>query len=184
MLLADGVDDVATPVALVTTVSLVAPPKKADAPEAGAVNVTCTPCSGLAALSFSDTFSGLANAVPVRAVWPEPLTTVNVVGPAASEVTAVLSAWFESPWSAPVRAVLVRVPVDVGCHCITTVALLPTSICPTLHTVEPAWQVPCEGVAPTIAPPALRASDTSTLVASSGPELVTVSVRVYVWPRV
>src|SRR5262245_15920244 len=56
------------------------PASVAEAPEAGAVNVTLTPGTGLPYWSSTTTTSGLAKAAPTVADWIEPETTVTDAG--------------------------------------------------------------------------------------------------------
>jgi hypothetical protein len=65
--------EVAWPFAPVVTVEDALPPKLALAPDAGAVNVTLTPDSGLPPESFTNTTSGFANGELMAAVCPPPL---------------------------------------------------------------------------------------------------------------
>ena len=81
-----NVEDVATPVVLVMATQLVplwlgvhplVLPKVAEAPLAGAVNVTAALGTGLPLLSSTVTVSGLANAAEVLAVWLPPVGFAN-----------------------------------------------------------------------------------------------------------
>src|SRR5262249_21681267 len=53
------------------------PVKVAEAPEAGAVNVTVTPGTGLPRASVTTTTSGAVKPVATVTVWPEPETTMT-----------------------------------------------------------------------------------------------------------
>ena len=81
--------EVATPLALVVAVLL--PAKLPLAPDAGAVNVTVTPCTGLPPLSFTVATSGAANAVLMAALCGVPLLAVIVAAVPAALVSAKLA---------------------------------------------------------------------------------------------
>ena len=83
--------DVATP--LLFVVAVFTPPAKLPlAPDAGAVNVTVTPCTGLPPLSFTVATSGAANAVLIAALCGVPLVAVIDAAAPAVLVSAKLAA--------------------------------------------------------------------------------------------
>src|SRR5215472_6308295 len=74
--LAVKVAEVATPLAFV--VAVFTPPANVPlAPDAGGVNVTTTPLTGLPPLSVTVATNGAANAVLIVALWPEPLVALT-----------------------------------------------------------------------------------------------------------
>ena len=93
----------AVPAAPVTTVVA---DKAALAPEAGALNVTVTPLSGLLPASFRVTVRGAANCAPTMALCGVPVGVIDDGGPAVlvSEKIAVAA---PSPPTPPTLAVTV-----------------------------------------------------------------------------
>ena len=92
--------EVATPVESGTAV-FTPPAKVPEAPlEAGAVNVTVTPVTGLLFESVTKTLSGLEKATPGAAVCGVPLTTVKFAGAPVKLVIVT------GPDSAPTLAVI------------------------------------------------------------------------------
>jgi hypothetical protein len=89
--------DAATPEVLVSRVAVIPPPAKVPlAPEAGALNVTLTPETGLPLASFTVTTNGLLKAWVTGALCPPPEVAVMVeAGPAvfvmAKEVDKLLA---------------------------------------------------------------------------------------------
>jgi hypothetical protein len=79
-----NVVEVATPLALVVSVSVVVPFANVPlAPDDGAVNVTTTPLTGFWPLSCTVAARGAANAVLIPALWGVPLVAViEAAGPA------------------------------------------------------------------------------------------------------
>jgi hypothetical protein len=95
-----NVEEVATPLELVVSVSVVVPlvVKMPLAPDDGAVNVTVAPLTGFDFLSSTVATSGLVNAVPIGALCPDPLVAVidaatcllELLQP-ASEITRIMA---------------------------------------------------------------------------------------------
>jgi hypothetical protein len=83
----------ATPLALVVTGSVVAPPVNVPlAPVDGAVNVTITPLSRLPPLSFTVACKLVGNAVPMAMLWGVPAVAVTDAGGPDRFVRAKLTA--------------------------------------------------------------------------------------------
>ena len=76
-LIATGTGDVAMPEASVTAVTVVLPPKVADAPLVGAENETTAFATGRDAPSITFACNALPKAVPTTALCGEPETTVS-----------------------------------------------------------------------------------------------------------
>ena len=82
---------VATPLALVVAVAVADPPNVALAPDAGAVNVTVTPLTGLLFASFTVACSGVVNALLTVVLWGVPAVGVMLAGGAVVLVNAKLA---------------------------------------------------------------------------------------------
>ena len=102
--------EVATPLAPVTTDAVADMPKSALAPEAGAVNVTVTPDTGVPLESFTVATKVFGKAAPIVALCPVPLveTTPNEVPritvallPSAANARSVLPSRLKSPAAMP-----------------------------------------------------------------------------------
>ena len=82
---------VATPLALVVAVAVADPLNVAPAPDAGAVNVTVTPLTGLLFASFTVACSGVVNALLTVALWGVPAVATMLAGGAVVLVNAKLA---------------------------------------------------------------------------------------------
>src|SRR5437016_2700901 len=99
---------VATPLASVVTVAVVALPGKVPlATDAGAVNVTCTPLKGLVPASLTVAFSWSANAALVWACCGVPPVAVIEAGAAPRERLTV-TAGASEPAAAPLLPMFVH----------------------------------------------------------------------------
>src|SRR5262249_35926047 len=111
--------------------------------EAGALNVTVTPGTGLPWASSTTTTNGAGNAVATVAIWPEPETTVTDAGAdvlASAKLAAVV---------APAVAVTVYAP-SVLLAVAVTLAWPPAM---TAVAAESAAEVPVAGAAKLTTPP-------------------------------
>ena len=75
----------------VTVIVFDGPVNTADAPAAGAVKTTLTPCTATLLAFLTMATSGLPKFAPVAALWPSPLEMVMVAG-ASSSVMAIVRA--------------------------------------------------------------------------------------------
>ena len=82
---------VATPLALVVAVAVANPPTVALAPDAGAVNVTVTPLTGLLFASLTVACSGIVNALLTVALCGVPAVATMLAGGAVVLVKAKLA---------------------------------------------------------------------------------------------
>src|SRR4051794_10532679 len=79
---------------------------------------------------------------------------------------------------------MTETPVAVTLAVMVKVALAPLFKVPTVHRPVVLLKLPWLGVADTNETPGSRTSLTVTLVAASGPEFLTVIVKVTFWPTV
>jgi hypothetical protein len=93
--LAAGVGEVATPLALVTAVAVAPPPNSAEAPLAGAENVTLTPATGLLPESRTVACNAVAKLVLMSAICPAPALAAMDAGdpPALPTIRRFVGGW-------------------------------------------------------------------------------------------
>src|SRR5271170_1101167 len=169
MLLAVNIPEVATPLALVVALKLIAPPGNVPLgllePLSGVLKETVAPLTGAPAAFVTVATNGAANGPPIVALCGVPLVAVMLAGAAAGVLVSEKVAEESTPATV---AVTVNVPTVALA---VSIAELATPLAPVVAVLTPPAKVPpgpVVGAVKVTATPATGAPATSVTVTASG----------------